>query len=124
LSEGGLVDIEFCAQYLQLIHAAAGGPLRANTGEALRALEAAAIATGAQMESLTRAWALQQNLTQLLKIALDDGANPAEEPRALRRLLAKAGAARSFSALQARLAGDRRAAREVFDAIFRAPGKT
>ena len=43
---------------------------------------------------------------------------------ALRRLLAKAGAARSFSALQARLDVDRRAAREVFDAIFRAPGKT
>jgi glutamate-ammonia-ligase adenylyltransferase len=28
---GGLVDIEFAAQYLQLIHAAAGGPLRAST---------------------------------------------------------------------------------------------
>ena len=38
LSPGGLVDIEFCAQFLQLAGAADGGPLRQNTAEALTAL--------------------------------------------------------------------------------------
>src|SRR6185436_9144161 len=43
LGEGGLVDIEFAAQFLQLAHAADGGPLRQNTGEALAALRAAGL---------------------------------------------------------------------------------
>jgi glutamate-ammonia-ligase adenylyltransferase len=38
LSPGGLVDIEFAAQHLQLTHAAGGGPLRPNTAEALAEL--------------------------------------------------------------------------------------
>ncbi len=121
LSEGGLVDIEFCAQYLQLIHAKAGGPLRVNTCEALRALKEGELAPGPQMEALRRAFDLQQNLTQLLKIAVDDEADPAEEPRAFRRLLARAAETRSFRALQTRLAGARREAREVFEAIFNPP---
>ena len=40
LAPGGLVDIEFCAQHLQIVGAAGGGPLRQNTGEALDALAA------------------------------------------------------------------------------------
>lgn len=107
LNDGGLVDIEFCAQHLQIIHAAAGGPLRANTGEALDALAAAGLAPAAALADLTAAWRLQQNLAQLLKIALEDGGDPAGEPKPLRALLARAGDARDFRSLTAKLTAAR-----------------
>ncbi len=117
LSEGGLVDIEFCAQLLQLLHAGGKGPLHANTGQALDALKAAALAPAVELAALKEAWTLQQDLSQLLKIALDDGADPAEEPAAFRTLLAKAGGAREFKALRARIAARRLAVRRVFDGL-------
>ena len=78
LGPGGLVDIEFAAQHLQLIHAAAGGPLRVHTGEALAAFSARpGLADPARIDALLAAWSLQQNLSQVLKLALADNANPA-----------------------------------------------
>jgi glutamate-ammonia-ligase adenylyltransferase len=108
LSDGGLVDIEFAAQFLQIVHAADGGPLRPNTGEALEGLVGRASAQA--LAALTDAWRLQQALAQLLKIALDDDGDPETEPKALRALLAKAGDARDFRALKTKLAAARRAA--------------
>ncbi len=117
LSPGGQVDIEFAAQGLQLLHAAAGGPLRQNTAEALAALDAADLAPASELEALRSAWRLQQDLAQLLKVALDDGADPAREPDALRALLAQAGEAPSFADLQARLRRARKAARAAFEVL-------
>ncbi len=117
LSPGGLVDIEFSAQHLQLIHAQAGGPLRANTREALAALGEAGLASSADIAALTSAWTLQQDVSQLLKIALEDGADPSGEPAAFRALLAKAGAARDFKALRASITAQRRIARQVFEKL-------
>jgi glutamate-ammonia-ligase adenylyltransferase len=113
LNAGGLVDIEFCAQHLQLVHAAAGRPLKANTGEALIALAAASVAPETPMADLVSAWRLQQNLAQLLKIALEDGGDPADEPKPLRALLAKAGGARDFRSLKAKLSSARNAVVEA-----------
>ncbi|MCI3181140.1 glutamine-synthetase adenylyltransferase [Caulobacter sp. CCUG 60055] len=107
LSPGGLVDIEFAAQHLQIVHASRGGPLRAHTGEALRALAEAGLADARAVETLETAWRLQQDLSQVLKVALDDDVDPAEEPRAFKALLARAGQARDFRALQAKLRGAR-----------------
>ncbi len=114
LSEGGLVDIEFAAQHLQLCAAAGGGPLRQNTVEALEALRAAGLAPPAGVRALEEAWRVQQNLSQLLKVALDDDAEPADEPAALKSLLARAGGARDFKALQRRLATVRQGAHRAF----------
>ncbi|MGI8840330.1 MAG: bifunctional [glutamine synthetase] adenylyltransferase/[glutamine synthetase]-adenylyl-L-tyrosine phosphorylase [Caulobacteraceae bacterium] len=119
LIDGGLVEIEFCAQYLQLIHAGAGGPLRQNTAEALDALEKAELAPKNALKALREAWDLQQNLSQFLKVAVADGANPADEP-ALRALLAKAGGARTFTALKAALVRTRAAAHGVFQSMVEA----
>jgi glutamate-ammonia-ligase adenylyltransferase len=117
LSPGGLVDIEFAVQFLQLAHAAQGGPLLPNTAEALAAIAAAGLAPAAALEDLKRAWRLQQDLTQLLKLALEDGHEPEDEPPAFRKLMARAGHARSFTALRQQLAETQAAARQAYSEI-------
>ena len=110
LSPGGLVDVEFAVQFLQLVHAAAGGPLRANTAEALASLLAAGLAPEGSLVALSDAWRLEQDLTQLLKVALDDAPDPSAEPKAFQVLLAKVGGARTLGLLRKRLDGARHAA--------------
>jgi glutamate-ammonia-ligase adenylyltransferase len=120
LSPGGLVDIEFVAQFLQLAHAADGGPLDPNTAQALAALRAADLAPTTALDDLTRAWRLQQNLTQLLKVALGDDPDPGDEPPAFRSLLARAGGARDFRQLKAMLKSGRASARKAYETVVRA----
>ena len=119
LSPGGLVDIEFAVQFLQLAHAAEGGPLVANTAEALGALRDAGLAPAEALEALKRAWRLQQNLTQLMKLALESGQTPETEPKPFRALLARAGHARSFSDLKQRLAEAQKGARKAYLDVVR-----
>ena len=119
LSPGGLVDIEFAAQFLQLAHAADGGPLEPNTAEALGALAAADLVAPAAVAALSDAWRLQQNLTQLIKVALSDDPRPSEEPRAFQALLARAGGVKTFKALERRLAEAQAAARKAYLAVVK-----
>ena len=117
LLPGGLVDIEFAAQHLQLVNAAAGGPIEANTGAALQALSHAKLAPTRRLAALRTAWTLQQDLSQLLKAALEDDRDPDLEPEGFKRLLARAGGAADYAALIAKLARRQAAAREAFEAL-------
>jgi glutamate-ammonia-ligase adenylyltransferase len=120
LSPGGLVDVEFAAQFLQIVHASEGGPLAANTADALAALRAAGLAPEAQVLALEEAWRLQQNLSQLLKVALEDAVEVEDEPAPFRQMLARAGGARDFRSLKARLTAARTAARKGYEALVKA----
>lgn len=117
LSPGGLVDIEFAAQFLQLAHAADGGPLSCNTAEALARLEAVGLAPEKPIAALRAAWRLEQDLTQLMKLALTGAEDIAQEPKGFRLLLAKAGGARDLKALRAKLERARTAARAAYEAV-------
>ncbi|PTS90631.1 MULTISPECIES: bifunctional [glutamine synthetase] adenylyltransferase/[glutamine synthetase]-adenylyl-L-tyrosine phosphorylase [unclassified Caulobacter] len=119
LSPGGLVDIEFVAQFLQLRHAAGGGPLAQNTGEALAALRAAGLGEASALSALETAWRLEQDLSQLLKVALEDGTDPELEPKAFKAMLARAGHARTFATLKTRLARAKQEARAAFETVVR-----
>lgn len=119
LTPGGLVDIEFAAQFLQLVHAADGGPLAQNTGEALAALGRAGLGDPAALAALESAWRLEQDLSQLLKVALEDGHDPDTEPKAFRALLARAGGVREFRSLKVKLAKAKVEARGAFEAVVR-----
>ena len=66
------------------------------------------------------AWRLQQDLNQLLKVALADGADPAAEPQAFRTLLARAGGVRDFRRLESALDTARTAAHAAYEAIVAA----
>ena len=120
LTPGGLVDVEFAAQHLQIVHAAAGGPLEQNTGAALAALAAAGFGDAAALSDLAAAWRLQQDLSQLLKLALEDRADPDTEPKGLQALLARAGGARDLKDLRKRLTQARDNARAAFERLTRA----
>jgi len=117
LAKGGLVDIEFIAQLLQIIHAPEGGPLAVNTTKALATAKGQGLADTDQIAALEAGWKLQQNLTQLLKVALEDDADPMLEPAPFRALLAKAAGVRNFKSVPAYLALIRQSAREAFEQI-------
>lgn len=119
LTPGGLVDIEFAAQFLQLVHAADGGPLAQNTGEALAALDRAGLGDNTALAALEAAWRLEQDLSQLLKVALEDGHDPDTEPKAFRALLARAGGVREFRSLKTKLAKAKVEARGAFEAVVK-----
>jgi glutamate-ammonia-ligase adenylyltransferase len=119
LSPGGLVDIEFAAQHLQLANASEGGPLRSNTAEALAELRDRRLGDDEALAALQNAWMLQQNLTQLLKMALEDDVDPEAEPAAFKTLLARAGGETDFKGLKKRLAEAQKAARKAYQAITR-----
>ena len=76
---GGLMDIEFIAQTLQLLHAHADPEiLDANTIHALEKLGLAGRLGAADLALLLEGARLQQALTQTLRIALDDPLKAAE----------------------------------------------
>ncbi len=69
---GGLVDLEFIAQYLQLVHAAAHPDvLSPNTATALTNLRRAGLLPAAAAEVLLPAARLLNNLTQVLRLCLE-----------------------------------------------------
>ena len=117
LNRGGLVDVEFAAQFLQLAHAADGGPLRPNTGAALAAFREAGLGPTEPLQALEDAWRLQQNLTQLTKLALEDEADPAAEPTAFRRLMARAAGVGDFKAVKPAVERARKSARNGYEII-------
>ena len=114
LHDGGLVDVEFAAQFLQLVHGTDDGPLRQNTAAALAALAEAGVAPTGPLADLAKAWRLQQDLSQLLKAALPEGDDPERQPKALGALMAKAAGVRDLRTLRARLTASRRAAHRAY----------
>ncbi|HEY0106423.1 MAG TPA: bifunctional [glutamine synthetase] adenylyltransferase/[glutamine synthetase]-adenylyl-L-tyrosine phosphorylase, partial [Rhizomicrobium sp.] len=117
---GGLVDIEFVAQALQLL-AAARHPevLDTNTIAALRRLEAAGVLAPDRARRLVAAASLEHALTQVLRIALDGTLEPAEATPGLKALLARAGGFADFEILEAHLALLQDDVRAIFDAVLR-----
>lgn len=101
---GGLVDLEFMAQHLQLIHAAEHPEvLDQNTLAAYRKLSGKGILNAADSERLTQATQLIHNLTQILRLCLEEPFDPETAPSGLKALLARAGDAPDFSSLEAEL---------------------
>lgn len=118
LIEGGQVDCEFIAQYLQLIHGADGGPLRAGTLSALSAMQRAGLAKATDIEALMTAWRVQQALSQMMRLSLNEETDPNEEPEVFQRKLARAVHTRRLDTLEKKLKDIRAKARAAFDAVL------
>jgi glutamate-ammonia-ligase adenylyltransferase len=101
---GGLVDLEFIVQYLQLVHAHERPEiLGTNTISALVNLGGAGLLPTRAVEALLAAARLYHNLTQVLRLCLDGPFVPAQAAEGLRTLLARAGEAPDFAHLEADL---------------------
>jgi [glutamine synthetase] adenylyltransferase / [glutamine synthetase]-adenylyl-L-tyrosine phosphorylase len=116
---GGLVDVEFCAQALQLIHAhELPSVLHQNTGEALLALRDQGRLTRAAADTLLEAFHLYGRLTQLLRLCLDGNFDPDTSTPALIQAVchqARMPDLRSTTALLDELAEK---TREIFNSII------
>ncbi len=112
---GGVVDLEFIAQYLQLVHAAAV-PAILDTSTA-RVLEKAARfgrLAGEDSEVLRPAARLYHDLTQILRLCLPGPFDPATAGRGLLGLLTRAADVPDFATLEAHLAETQERVRKSF----------
>ena len=117
---GGLVDLEFMAQYLQLVHAAAHPQvLHQTTAEALARLAAADCLSPEHAEVLLPAARLHNDLTQVLRLCLDGVFDPAKAPDGLKALLARVADMPDFPQLEADLRRTQEEVAALFDVIVR-----
>ncbi len=98
---GGLLDIEFIAQYLQLGHAAGGADiLSANTETALDKLMFAGYLDPSIGGDLKASLTLWRNLQAVIRLTAADGFDAEAAPDGQRDLLARVGNLPDFGALQ------------------------
>jgi len=101
---GGIVDLEFTTQFLQLVNAAERPDvLDPNTEAGLTKLAKAGVLDQADAELLIPAARLYQSLTQILRLCLEEGFDANDAPQALRELLARSADMPDFSTLEATL---------------------
>jgi glutamate-ammonia-ligase adenylyltransferase len=99
---GGLVDIEFIAQYLQLLHGPAHPRVFAeNTAEALRRMGETKILDTDNVASLIRALGLWWRLQDTLRLVVPGGLDEANIPDSTATALARAATQPDFEALTA-----------------------
>ena len=116
---GGLVDIEFITQALELQHAARFPDiLRTNTIDALEALANAGVLDDTDAETLIDAAGFQQAMTQILRIAIEGTLDPAAASPGLKARLLRAGGAGDFDLLEAELAHVQGDVREIFERVL------
>jgi len=101
---GGLLDIEFICQYLQLIHGHKHPEvLHRHTRTALARIAEAHLLPSATADMLVDAISLNHNLTQVLRICVEGALKAGEATPSLKTLLARAGNAPTFEILEAQL---------------------
>ncbi len=122
LAPGGLIDVEFLAQYLILAHAATNPRLlAAETRQALAAATGAGLVSVADGEALAEAHKLMTAVTQALRLTLPDDADPQSAAAGVKRRIAAAAGAPDFERLTAALNEARGRVRKIFDRMLAAP---
>jgi glutamate-ammonia-ligase adenylyltransferase len=115
---GGVTDIDFIAQYLQLVHAAARPEiLDVSTLQVVDNAEQLGVLAREAAEVLRSGARLYHDLTQILRLCVTGKFNPKTAGEDLLRVMARAGDAPDFSALEARLKEAQSEVRRVFKAV-------
>jgi glutamate-ammonia-ligase adenylyltransferase len=114
-ASGGMVDIDFVAQYLQLVHAAdKPGILDVSTLQVLDRAARLGVLPPSHAEVLRSAAHLYHDLTQILRLCVSEGFRPETAGEDLLRVMARAGDAPDFSSLEARVMETQADVRRVF----------
>jgi glutamate-ammonia-ligase adenylyltransferase len=112
---GGTIDIDFIAQYLQLVHAADKPDiLDVSTLHVLDNAARLGVLPPSAAEVLRPAARLYHDLTQILRLCVSDKFVPETAGEDLLRVMARAGDAPDFSSLEARLRETQAEVRRVF----------
>jgi glutamate-ammonia-ligase adenylyltransferase len=115
---GGLVELEFIAQTLQLIHSARHPEvLDTNTLVALEKLNRVGLLSGSDYGELKWAGLLYHRITQMLRLCVDGPFDPAKALPALNRLVATSAAAPDIRAAEALLAESQAEVARIFDRL-------
>ena len=116
---GGLVDIEFIAQFLQLVHGAERpNLLDTSTIGTLDKAWQFGLLTPEDAEVLRHAARLYHGLTQVLRVCLPEDFSPKDARPELLGLLARSGDAPNFAALDAHLTDTQERVRASFRRIL------
>ncbi len=117
---GGLIDIEFIAQFLQLAHAHAHPDIldQATIG-ALEKLRAADILPAADADMLLSAARLYDSLTQIMRLCQDGRFDPAKAPEGLKSMLIQATEVPEFSRIEPLLREVQQAVEDRFEALVK-----
>jgi glutamate-ammonia-ligase adenylyltransferase len=119
---GGLVDLEFIAQGLQLLHGVDHPELLTpSTAEALARAAGAGALDPEEGLFLGEALELTQTIDHILRLALEGGFEPEAAPEALKRLLARA-CGTEFEELAARLSETEAHVLRTFESVFGSEG--
>ena len=117
---GGLIDLEFIAQFLQLIHAAEHPDiLETSTLGALRRMRDKGLLSPNHAEVLLPTGRLLSDLTQIMRICSEGPFKPETAPLGMRELLARAGEAPTFEAMERRLIESLASVAQAYDEIIR-----
>jgi glutamate-ammonia-ligase adenylyltransferase len=115
---GGLVDIEFIAQTLQLVHARTRPEvISTDTETALSQAAAAGLLPEADADVLLSALRLDAALLQILRLCVEEDFDPATAPAPLLARLAEAADMPDFRTLEAHLRATQRAVRTGFERL-------
>jgi len=118
-ASGGLVDVEFIAQTLQLCTAPSGADVLAtNTLAAVGKLGAVGALSEGDASALKSAATLQQALMQALRIALDGPLDPAAATSGLKALLVRAAGLGNFAQVEEKLSQAQESVRRIFALVL------
>jgi len=124
LAAGGLIDIDFIAQYLQLVHAAEKPDiLSVSTAQVLDKAARLGVLPQSDAEILRAATRLYHDLTQILRLCVSEKFNPDTAGQDLLRVMARAGDTPDFSTLEARLRETQAEVRRVFNVVVSGDGQ-
>jgi glutamate-ammonia-ligase adenylyltransferase len=120
---GGLIDIEFVAQVLQLVHAAEHPDLcDPSTARVLERAARLGLLSPEDSEVLRPAVQLYQNLSQILRLCLSGPFDPKKADAGLLRLMARAADVPDFATLDAHVTETQARVRKRFIALL-GPGE-
>src|SRR5271166_3748738 len=120
LAAGGLIDIEFVAQYLSLAHAHVRlDILDVSTRKVIEKAAAAGLISPGDAETLIAAHRLYSDATQFMRLAISEPFDPTKAASAVKRRVAAATGQPDFEAFVAALAESRAQVRQAFVAIVK-----
>ena len=116
---GGLVDVEFIAQAMQLVHAHDHPEiLHSNTAETLRLCVDAGLIDQSDADSLLPSIRLYHDLTQILRLCLTTKFKPDDMTKGLRDVIVRAAHEPDFPQLEDRLREDQSMVRSIFERLI------